>query len=81
MIIQWGFITKKPTSATYTISGLLFTTANYFITFKTIGNDYSQRDFRFNNYTSDKLASSCKINMISGDSGNSCPFMWFAIGY
>ncbi len=81
MIIQWGFIKTKPSSASYTINGLLFSTANYFITFKTIGDDYSEREFRFQNYTTDKLASSCKIQMIIGNSGNSCPFSWFAIGY
>ena len=81
MIVQWGFITTKPSSATYTINGLLFSTANYFITFKTIGDNYTEREFRFQNYPTDKLASRCKIQMNIGNSGYPCPFAWFAIGY
>ena len=75
--LQWGIVPTAPSSATYTINGLMFTNKNYTIHFKTMGSDRTERDFRLMNYNTDKNMTSYKFTM----SPASCEFSWFAIGY
>lgn len=79
LIEQSGYVSTVPSSATYTISGLLFTSTGYTILFHTEGSDRSARDFRLMN-VSDRNSNSYKFTMYAGGA-SPAEFSWYAFGY
>lgn len=77
-IEQQGELLTAPSSATYILYfPVNFSVKDYYINFKTLGSDRSERDFRINNYATDVTTGYIKINMNPG----ATEFSWFCTGY